>query len=481
MKKYRISVIVIAIILAVILLLGDIIYSSNKVENEDNSYGNSVIKKCEAAEILSNALTLKNKADISLFEDISEDNEYYKTMQLCVGEGILSGEGKKINIDAELNKEQAYTMLVKAFDIEKTHNDKLTFLDLENVSEYALDSVTTLLDHKLIDLVDNKVNPKEKMTVKEFYDLVHKIKNNYREDSIDYKVVNNVKIVNSEKELKKAIYDSFVNYETQIVLNSDVYTHDELVSMLRHGNDYTGVISEVLVEYPNINYGYSRGGIVKSFILDENNKKVICNNCDTKFNIVYSTHFSNDLSKKELEKRYPKSVEQMKKEKQLVEEEAKKIVKKIIKPEMLAIEKEKAIHDYLISTAKYDIDGKNQSIRSFRTHQTAYGVLFEKKGVCASFARAFDIIAKEAGLDTKYIVGSSNGELHAWNMVKLDGEWYHVDVTWNNLNNGKKDYKYFNLTDDEIKKTHIIADNIDFPKARGKKYNINYLKENGLI
>lgn len=111
---------------------------------------------------------------------------------------------------------------------------------------------------------------------------------------------------------------------------------------------------------------------------------------------------------------------------------------------------------------------------------TAYNCIVEGKAQCAGFADAFLQMAKACGLTARYV---SNGEDHAWNLIKLDGDWYHVDVTWEApgahtaYGFGGLENKYINLTDDEIRRYdhHKIWN--EQPKARGTKYGHDYVTE----
>ena len=53
-----------------------------------------------------------------------------------------------------------------------------------------------------------------------------------------------------------------------------------------------------------------------------------------------------------------------------------------------------------------------------------------------SYALAFQRIMQEMKIPCMYVKGKD----HAWNMVKLKGKWYFVDVTWDDSFGG---YKYF--------------------------------------
>lgn len=115
---------------------------------------------------------------------------------------------------------------------------------------------------------------------------------------------------------------------------------------------------------------------------------------------------------------------------------------------MSDFEKEIQIIRYIVENCSYNKDTDNS--------WSAYGALVEGEAKCMGYADAFMVLGKACGLDVRYIVSST----HAWNLIKLDGKWYHVDVTWEDPdmpggNNGygfdKLRNKYINLTDDEMK------------------------------
>jgi transglutaminase/protease-like cytokinesis protein 3 len=79
-------------------------------------------------------------------------------------------------------------------------------------------------------------------------------------------------------------------------------------------------------------------------------------------------------------------------------------------------------------------------------------------GVCEGYSYAMKLLLNAVNIECKVITGSANGP-HAWNLVKLGGSYYHVDVTFDDpvVNGGTMNvlrHDYFNLTDDEIKKDH---------------------------
>ena len=94
----------------------------------------------------------------------------------------------------------------------------------------------------------------------------------------------------------------------------------------------------------------------------------------------------------------------------------------------------------LIDTAEYDMEALENAEENnfagvdeeFNDSFTPYGVLLNQKGVCSSYAGAFKLLAQEAGLECIVVTGYLEGDLpHAWNKVKVDGQWQIVDVTNN--------------------------------------------------
>lgn len=135
---------------------------------------------------------------------------------------------------------------------------------------------------------------------------------------------------------------------------------------------------------------------------------------------------------------------------------ANEITKLIIKPGMSQLEKEKAVHDYIIFNTKYD----NNNYMGNKS-DTAYGVLLNGTGVSHGYASATQLLLNMAGLSSVKVIGSLNSnvsvESHAWNIVEIDGISYHVDTALDNpipdMKNIAK-YDYFNLTDSKISENH---------------------------
>jgi len=98
-----------------------------------------------------------------------------------------------------------------------------------------------------------------------------------------------------------------------------------------------------------------------------------------------------------------------------------------VTPEMTDLEKIVVLHDYLDVHTEYDYENYlNDTIP--RASYTAYGVLVEKKAVCQGYMLAYQYLLNKCGITSYYVTSTKMN--HAWNIVKLDGTYYHVDATW---------------------------------------------------
>jgi transglutaminase/protease-like cytokinesis protein 3 len=97
-------------------------------------------------------------------------------------------------------------------------------------------------------------------------------------------------------------------------------------------------------------------------------------------------------------------------------------------------ERVKAVHDYVADRIAYDVPSYlSRNIPS----QEADTVFHARRGVCSGYAKLMVAIGTAAGIETKYIVGSSrdmggdvSGQGHAWNAVRVGQRWFLLDATW---------------------------------------------------
>ena len=142
-------------------------------------------------------------------------------------------------------------------------------------------------------------------------------------------------------------------------------------------------------------------------------------------------------------------------EKRTEHKEVLRIIGECCMPGMSDYEIAKALHDYLIEHCTYD----KRLYDGTMPHEsyTAYGALMKHTAVCDGYAHAYMELMNAAGVECVHVSGQGNGGGHAWNLVKIDGEWYHVDTTWDDHTSGNDNYvwyKYFLKSDAAISRDH---------------------------
>lgn len=123
-------------------------------------------------------------------------------------------------------------------------------------------------------------------------------------------------------------------------------------------------------------------------------------------------------------------------------------------------QKVKYAYEYLIENTKYDISN---------TDQTCVSVITKGVGTCAGYSAAFSLILNRLGIPSVICMGSSEGDPHAWNLVKINNNWYHVDTTFGDpvTSDGSNwiTYDYFLITDREIFADHEYDEGLNYPKT----------------
>ncbi|MDE6591688.1 MAG: hypothetical protein K2K57_01310 [Oscillospiraceae bacterium] len=140
-------------------------------------------------------------------------------------------------------------------------------------------------------------------------------------------------------------------------------------------------------------------------------------------------------------------------------------------------EKLKIFHDYLVLNVESSTDDPYAD--------SVYGALVEKKALCEGFAKAFSYLCNIAGIDNMIVTGFTDVD-HMWNMVKLGGNWYHIDVGWDkpsqSLAAGYPDmvlYQYFLVSDDIIKNNRTINSMLGAPPQANSE-EMNYFRHEGM-
>ena len=158
---------------------------------------------------------------------------------------------------------------------------------------------------------------------------------------------------------------------------------------------------------------------------------------DTNYTYKYNTN--NDVVAINLQ--YNETINNIEYNKRLFENKVNEIVASA-KELSSDYKKEMYVYEKILATTEYDKEAK--------LNQSAFSTLVLGKSVCAGYSRAFQLILQRLEIPTYYVLGYANEE-HAWNIVKLSGEYYNVDLTWDDTG---RIYNHFNITDKELSNTH---------------------------
>lgn len=106
------------------------------------------------------------------------------------------------------------------------------------------------------------------------------------------------------------------------------------------------------------------------------------------------------------------------------------------------LEKEKYVYQELQQMIYYKENAE--------LNQSAYSALVNLATVCAGYSRAFQYIMQQLGITCYFCTGSVDSGMHAWNIININGEYYNVDLSWDDMlaeNKTEPSFEYFNKTD----------------------------------
>ncbi|PYF43623.1 transglutaminase superfamily protein [Metamycoplasma alkalescens] len=146
------------------------------------------------------------------------------------------------------------------------------------------------------------------------------------------------------------------------------------------------------------------------------------------------------------------------------EAEAEKIVKDW--KDFSTLEKIKKAHEWMVTNVIYEDRG------NLRDDQTAYSSLVEKRSICTGYANGFKMLMEKMNIPCIMVTGqmdlrihTNHFERHAWNLVGIDGQWYHVDTTSDRSPEWKNDSS-------KIRYDFFLIHDKDF--SRGQQFSHNY-------
>lgn len=183
--------------------------------------------------------------------------------------------------------------------------------------------------------------------------------------------------------------------------------------------------------------------------------------------------------------KYCMTASEVKRRKKQIEKSIKSFLKGI-KPSMSDYEVAVRTHENIVELIDYDSIGLEEQERDPHSYskpdnlRSIYGVFVEEKAVCAGYARAYQYLLNRFGIECAYVIGPCHGgEWHAWNLIKLEGEYYYVDCTWDDHTNtdlrksgsAEISHDYFCITTQELLKSRNIDKASIYPECTSKKCN----------
>lgn len=129
-------------------------------------------------------------------------------------------------------------------------------------------------------------------------------------------------------------------------------------------------------------------------------------------------------------------------------------------------ERVKLFHDWIINRTTYIDNGESYLWR-------LDGPIIQAKSVCEGYSKAFSYLCQSVGIECLLVSGTAVSSIssgpHMWNMVKIDGSWYHTDVTWDDpvRTDGKPvlRYDYLLISQAKISKDHSVESTFKIPAA----------------
>ncbi|MDR1705462.1 MAG: hypothetical protein LBS19_12355 [Clostridiales bacterium] len=132
-------------------------------------------------------------------------------------------------------------------------------------------------------------------------------------------------------------------------------------------------------------------------------------------------------------------------------------------------ERVKFIHDYLTYSIEYDVSAVED--------QSAFGAAVIGRAVCIGYALSFNYYMQRLGIPSILVKGMAKGDAHVWNLVCIGGEYYNMDITWDDPEGNPANsyyYNYYNVTDKQLEGSHFRSIECKgFPEASGDVFAYN--------
>lgn len=141
-----------------------------------------------------------------------------------------------------------------------------------------------------------------------------------------------------------------------------------------------------------------------------------------------------------------------------------------------------AAHDYITTLCTYDVEELALIPARSENSENPYGALINKRAICMGYTTSFQMFMDMLGVECIIVRGEATGEEHAWNMVHIGDNWYHVDCTWDDYvpdYDGRPAVHMFYMLTDSAACIDHSWDKEAAPKADSE--DLNYYRQNSLF
>ena len=278
------------------------------------------------------------------------------------------------------------------------------------------------------------------------------------------KLVDNDKAIFRPTAQKLGLYPTdFNRHYGNVELYNPASTKNGLV--IKNKTELIKIVTKSLLNYDtsiNIDISEYKGSIADEFEAAFNTAKAAADEIASVDDFVQKWSYTCDNRHMKLEftYRYEKKEYEIRRSKvKAAINKARHVVAENINMDMSEFDKEKILHDYIINNTRYDYGNYTSDTLSDDAFEE-YGSLLSGYAVCEGYAETMKLLCDLSGIECIIATGKTETDGiiqgHAWNIVKIENEYYHVDCT--NDDPVTKDgsqiltYCYFNLTDDEMMK-----------------------------
>lgn len=138
--------------------------------------------RTQVASIFARVLKLEDKADLSSYTDVDASQWYYDDLAKAVDAGLFKGSDNKLRPNDNITREEVMAIIARAYDLTGENGNLSAFTDGSDVSSWAVNAVSALVENGIVNGSNGKLNPKNNITREEFAQLLYNCQNKFGAD-----------------------------------------------------------------------------------------------------------------------------------------------------------------------------------------------------------------------------------------------------------------------------------------------------------